>query len=250
MNPRLRINGSPIAGLCAGCLALSSVACSPRGAVRAEDSSRSTERTAHQTIDAVLADYESAQSALLAASRHGAKAHVSLLAGNGAVHSGYDVFYSAPEPKILEVRDTGTAMQVGATVCWKAEGRSLFECRPNSSLRIGLFEAPRSRVVKAWSAETTCTEANVPCRFLKLRLLAEPDAETGTVPGQEDADLVGHDYEVLVTLPDHRPVYLRQINRTGIGTSGMALFRFVFDEPVAPFELPSETERARKPDDR
>lgn len=165
-------------------------------------------------------------------------------AGSLAALTGHDIFYSEPDPKILEVRDNGTSLQIGAIACHKGTDDERFRCQKTVPLRIGLFEIPRARVVKAWSQDIPCTEAQVPCRFLKVRLLADED-DAPNQPGGGDADLVGHDYEVLMTLPDHRPLHVRQVNRTAIAVGGMALFVFDFNEPVEDFELPAEARQAQ-----
>lgn len=218
-----------IAALCIGAIAIAG--CTTHGTPQARSPS------ADALIDAVLADYQRSQAALIAASRKGASATVTMLVEDGQVHSGRDVFYSEPSPRILEIRDNMTSMQVGSTACSKGPDDDRFHCRETEPLHLGLFEVSWERVVKAWSEDLACTAAQVPCRFLKVRLLPYgQDKRISTT----DADLVGRDYEVLITLSDHRPVYVRQVNRDALSAGGMALFVFDFDHPVEMFELPDE----------
>jgi hypothetical protein len=57
-----------------------------------------------------------------------------------------------------------------------------------------------------------------------------------------DPDLVGHDYELLLTLPDYVPISYKQTDHYHVGTTATAFYVFQFDQPIKKIELPGENE--------
>ena len=192
------------------------------------------------SIDAVLTDYARAQMMLVAAARHGARANVSMLVENGSVHWGYDVFYSAPEPRTKEVRDDRTSIQVGEIACTRLREERRYACWKNGALTLGLFAIDKASVVKVWSFDLACpSDTKRQCRFIKVRMRGANAAE--------DIDLVNTDYEVLMDRATYLPIYLRQTNHGGIGVTGMAVYQFDFKGKIESFALPVEAESLKSP---
>lgn len=202
--------------------------------------SPSVPRSSPARIEGVMADYARAQTALVAKARAGARADVTMLIENGSVHWGYDIFYSTPEPKIKEIRDDRTSMQVGDIACTRQREERRYDCRKVGALHLGLFDIDETTIVKVWSIDIACpADAKRHCRFIKVRMRGANTAE--------DIDLVNTDYEVLIDRATYLPIYLRQTNHGGIGVVGMAVYQFDFKGKVEPFTLPVEAARLKSP---
>jgi len=189
--------------------------------------------------DAILAEYDQVQAALVSAATHGAEASVAMLSANGDVHGGYDVFYTAAPLRNKEVRDNYTAVQVGNRGCFQSKAGKA-ECRDVGPLHLGLFKVPRDHVARTWSRDFHCIDPDEPCRFIKIQL-ASLESDTNAIEGYTaDPEITGHEYEVAFRLADHLPIYVRQTDRYHVAVTAIAYYAFHFGGTVEPVELPRE----------
>jgi hypothetical protein len=191
--------------------------------------------------DAILADYDKVQAALVSAAATGAEASVAMLSAGGDVHGGYDVFYTAEPLRNKEVRDNYTAVQVGSRGCFQTKGDKT-DCREVGPLRLGLFRIPKDHVARVWSRDFRCVHPDEPCRFIKVQL-ASLDTDTNAIEGYTaDPEITGHEYEVAFRLADYLPIYVRQTDRYHVAITAIAYYAFHFGGTVEPVELPRDGE--------
>lgn len=193
-----------------------------------------------KAVDAALQDYNMAQAVFLKKSENGARETVSLLTADGHVHSGYDELFSAGEKGLREVRDDYVAIQVGNTSCVQTTERK--KCLQGNALHLGLVDIEKSHVSRAWSKDLFCFDPAVACRFIKIQL-GSAESDINSYDGySSDPELVGHDVEVLFTMPEHVPIYYKQTDHYHIGVTATAFYSFQFDNPIRRIELPKEDE--------
>jgi hypothetical protein len=187
-------------------------------------------------VDAVLADYNQTQAMLLTKSASGAYADVSLLAPNGRLHSGHDDSFSSGDKSIREVRDNYVAVQVGITSCVQTTGK--IKCSQGDPLKLGMIDISKSHVSRVWSKDIPCFADASPCRFVKIQTSSE-ESDINSYSGYSaEPELVGHDYEVVFTLPEHVPVSYKQSDHFHISRTATAFFVYRFGEPIKPINLP------------
>ena len=191
-------------------------------------------------VEAVLGDYRQTQDTLLEKSKDGARAEVSLITDDGHAHSGYDLFFSSGEGSIKEIRDNYVAIQIGRNACMQVPEK--LSCFRGNPVRIGLFEISESHVSHVWSKDVVCPAKGGACRFIKIQVGSAED-DVNTYEGySQDPQLIGHDYELVFTLPAHVPVLYRQTDHLHIGRTETATYVFQFNQPVKKFELPNADE--------
>jgi hypothetical protein len=193
-----------------------------------------------KVVDAALQDYNLAQAAFLKKSENGARETVSLITSDGHVHSGYDEFFSSGERGLREVRDNYVAIQMGNTSC--VQTTESMKCRQGNPLLLGLVDIEKSHVSRVWSKDLSCSDPAIACRFIKIQL-GSAESNINSYDGySSDPELVGHDAEVLFTMPDHVPIYYKQTDHYHIGDTATAFYFFQFDLPIKKIELPKEGE--------
>lgn len=191
--------------------------------------------------DAILADYAVVQDAVMQASAHGAEMFVTMLSANGGVHGGRDVFYAGGNPRIKEMRDNYTAVQVGSRSCWQSKGEAMV-CKAVNPLHLGLFDVPKDHVARIWSRDFRCVDPDEACRFIKVEL-GSRESDTNAMDGYTaDPEIVGHEYEVAFRVADHLPMYVRQIDHYHVAVTAIAFYAYRFGGDVEPVELPRDGE--------
>jgi hypothetical protein len=189
----------------------------------------------------VLGEYDRVQAVLLERSEHGARATVSLLTADGRVHSGYDEFYSADPVRTREVRDNYSALQIGTQSCILAPTPQ--PCQTTAALHLGLPPVNKDLLTHAVARDVSCGAGAVPCRLIRV-VLGGIEIAPDSRARFGDPEFVGHEYDVLFTLPDHVPLYYKQTDRFSVGSSATAFYVFQFDQPVGPVELPPQAQAA------
>ena len=188
-------------------------------------------------IDPILSDYNKAQTALLNASRNGARANVVLLTAGGAIHAGYDEFFSGEPASIKEKRDNYTAVQIGTTSCIETPS-SQTSCKKSEPLYLGLVPIEKSHVSKAWSKDITCVDPTEPCRFIKIQT-SSIESDTNSLEGYTaEPELIGHDYELVIRLSNFLPIYFKQTDHYHVAITATAFYGFNFNIQVQKFNLP------------
>jgi hypothetical protein len=80
----------------------------------------------------------------------------------------------------------------------------------------------------------------VSCRFIKIQTGSAESNFNSSAGYSNEPELVGHDYELLFTLPAHLPIYYKQTDHLHVGTTATAFFVFQFDLPINKIELPQD----------
>ncbi|MBS0439173.1 MAG: hypothetical protein JSS33_07180 [Proteobacteria bacterium] len=188
-------------------------------------------------IDPILRDYNKAQASLLNASRNGARANVVLLTAGGVIHAGHDEFFSGEPVSLKEKRDNYTAVQIGTSFCVETP-TSQTSCKRSSPLHLGLVPVEKTHISKAWSRDITCIDPTEPCRFIKIQT-GSIESDTNSLEGYStEPELIGHDYELVITLSNFLPVYFKQTDHYHVGVTATAFYGYNFKLQVKKFSLP------------
>jgi hypothetical protein len=171
----------------------------------------------------------------------GARATVVLRTADGDEIRGEDRYILGAAPRLHELRDNREAIAVGNEVCSRASGETAWTCN-ETSVDYTLREIDWDAITEFTQHEQDCGNAHC----LRLDLVTVKTMEVPFKDGPQrafalDPAAAGHRVELLVQLPEYRPLTMTVVETFNFGREATVVSTYDLDAEVAPFELPAET---------